>query len=378
MLQHGLAISYDGYLKPCCVWTADKDWKIRNHITTNDLSTWHQLPALTQARDMLAQNQWPDQCVACRNQESQGRSDSIRLGANRAYEDFTGDDITLEIRPGTVCNFACQICWPEASSRVRDFYQRAGVISITGIDTEKIVDFGFLDSIAHRLKNVVILGGEPFYDRECRRFLAWAADHLDCNMIMFTNGSMIDWDWVKRYHKLVLVFSLDAIDRPAEYIRFGTEWSVVRDNLAKSQSLPNIDTRVNVTISAYNFWYVTDLMRFLARKWPSVVTFGHAESISGSGVDQSKFDQSVIPDRYRLELTEILHQALDVLHQSDIPEDQRSNAINAIKSELDAFDCISYNAENHKTFVEFVRNMDRVKHINVRDYCPELARILDQ
>ena len=30
------------------------------------------------------------------------------------------DDITLEIRPGNTCNFACQTCWPEASSRVHN------------------------------------------------------------------------------------------------------------------------------------------------------------------------------------------------------------------------------------------------------------------
>ena len=129
-LEHGLAIGYNGVVKPCCDWSFDQDYAELNHHTQIDLSTWHQSIPIVNARQKLNNNQWPDSCRRCAKIEQQGRTDSTRGNAASAYKSYQGNDITLEIRPGSVCNFACQTCWPEASSRVAQFYDRAGLIDI--------------------------------------------------------------------------------------------------------------------------------------------------------------------------------------------------------------------------------------------------------
>ena len=155
----------------------------------------------------------------------------MKHASNSAYKNYNVTDITLEIRPGNVCNFACQTCWPAASSRVTSFFQQAGFDVTTpdrpkfGIDgTANIVDYEFLDSIKDRIKDVVILGGEPFYDKSCLAFLDWAIKNLSANLTLFTNTSIIREDIISAYPgTLTIVSSLDAVGKPAEYIRFGTE-----------------------------------------------------------------------------------------------------------------------------------------------------------
>ena len=117
-LEHGMAIGYDHVVKPCCEWTQDSEWNRQNHISQVDLATWHQSPQVIQIRDQLAQGTWPDPCRLCAQVEQNGRQDSMRGNGLSAYVDHQDQDIVLEIRPGSVCNFACQTCWPAASSRV--------------------------------------------------------------------------------------------------------------------------------------------------------------------------------------------------------------------------------------------------------------------
>ena len=88
-----------------------------------------------------------------------------------------------------------------------------------------IDDFDFLLPVAKRIKNVVLLGGEPFYDKACLKFLSWAQDNLTANLMMFTNGSVVDLDFLQSYPgRITLVFSIDAVGPAAEYVRYGIVW----------------------------------------------------------------------------------------------------------------------------------------------------------
>ena len=179
-LKHGLAISYDHVVKPCCEWQQDSNYPIQNHISQVDLTTWHQKNKVFEQQ--LASNEWPVACGQCQHREQQNRQDSIRLNGEQAYAHYNHNDITLEIRPGNVCNFSCQTCWPEASSRVSQHHAQAGLIEIKSVNSKQIDNFDFLLPIASRIKDVVLLGGEPFYDPDCKRFLSWAQQNLHSNI----------------------------------------------------------------------------------------------------------------------------------------------------------------------------------------------------
>jgi MoaA/NifB/PqqE/SkfB family radical SAM enzyme len=370
-LDHGLAIAYNGVIKPCCEWSHDQNYAKLNHYTQIDLATWHNSAPIVDARRRLHNNEWPISCQRCEQFEKQGRFDSTRGNAASAYESYQDNDITLEIRPGSVCNFACQTCWPEASSRVAQFHERAGLIDIKNLNSSAIDDFDFLLPIASRIKNIVLLGGEPFYDKNCLKFLQWAIHNLTANITMFTNGSAVDWTWVDNYTgTITMVFSIDAVGKPAEYIRFGTDWSVVENNFQQAMIHPKVETRVNITTSVYNYYHIPDVIDLLINNWPTVVSFGSPRS--------AYLLETTIPIQFRDTLVARLQTTIDQLKNSNIENGQKSNAINALQSIINNLISQPWDQKEYNKLCDFVIKMDQVKKIDVDDYVDFLTSMLSK
>jgi organic radical activating enzyme len=372
-LQHGLAISYDTVTKPCCVFKYDKTSSTSAYDT--DLSTYHDSDHMKSLSAQLKNGTWPKECVKCQNDEQQGKT-SMRQNGNEAYKNYNDTDITLEIRPGNVCNFACQTCWPAASSRVTAFHQQAGFDvnnpylgpSIT--DTADIVDYTFLDKIKHRIKDVILLGGEPFYDKNCIAFLQWATNNLSSNLTLFTNTSIIREDIIALYPEtLTVVSSLDAVGKPAEYIRFGTEWEIVAKNFDQLKKFKNVKNRVNITTSAYNFYHISDVIELLLDDWPEVVSFGVAT--------EPKFRESVIPLHMRESIITRLQSVILKIETANIVLDQKQNAIMNLQSIIKNLRENTYNEEQHLELKQFSKKLDTVKRINSTEYGEYLKELLN-
>lgn len=369
-LSNGIAIQYHNFIKPCCTWRVNDRWAIDHNLDKVNLVTWHQHADLVAARTQLANGIWPTNCQDCETVESQGRQDSVRLGGESAYSKFNEEELTLEIRPGSVCNFACQTCWAPASSRVEQYYKQAGVFNqYANLVKHTFNDYDFLLPIAKRLKTIIVLGGEPFYDPGCLKFLQWTVDNTSAELLTFTNGSVLNIELLKSFNrKITLVFSMDAIGTPAEYIRFGTDWPTVLANFNLARQLPNVEVRVNITTSVYNFYYFTDLLDMLMLDWPAVVTFGLAM--------EDIYSEKVIPLDQRGEIILKLESCVQRLQTAIIESGQKSNTINAVNSIINNLKTMPYDVEIHNKFKEFVGKMDGVKKIKLAEYCPENANLL--
>jgi molybdenum cofactor biosynthesis enzyme MoaA len=367
-IRHGIALSYDQIVKPCCTWKISDSWRQANHYKEIDFSSWHQSPQILSVRKALEDDQWPTTCAGCEKIEAQSRADSMRGNGNHAYADYKHNDITLEIRPGNTCNFACQTCWPEASSRVAQYHSQAGLIDIKKLDSTRMDEFDFLLPIADRIRDVVLLGGEPFYDKSCLKFLSWAQKNLRSHMMMFTNGSVIDIDFLQSYAgKLTVIFSLDAVGRPAEYIRYGTVWPEVLANYHTVKAMTKIELRVNITCSVFNYTHLEPLIELLCKDWPAVVSFGVPH--------QPYLTEQSIPWHMRDSVKHSLLRVVDRLTVSQIPSDQKTNAVNAVSSIIRNLDTVPFNSQHNQTLREFIAKMDLVKQIDSNDYCDFLGSL---
>jgi sulfatase maturation enzyme AslB (radical SAM superfamily) len=360
-LKHGIAFTYDHIVRPCCEWTQDPSWDKQNHISQVDLKTWHQSPQVIQLRQQLANGTWPSGCQRCAVLEQQGRQDSLRGNGHSAYADYYDKDITLEIRPGSVCNFACQTCWPAASSRVAQYHHHAGLVDIKTVKNTPIDNFDFLLPIAERVRSVMLLGGEPFYDPSCKKFLAWSAQNLHADITMFTNGSHVDWTWVDAYPgNVTMVFSIDAVGKAAEYVRFGTDWPVVHKNYVQAQKHPRIELRVNITMSVYNYHLIEDVVKFLTPNWPKVVSFGVPTRINLRHLTEIS-----IPMKNRQQIIASLARAVDHVMSSNIEKDQQYNAVNAIRSVIANLTKSNFDQLQFDKLKQIVNKLDQVKHTNI-------------
>jgi hypothetical protein len=353
------------------MWKISPEWRESNQLATTNLVTWHKSPQVLEQKQLLDADQWPAACNLCEQPEQQGRYDCMRGNGNHSYADYHDDDITLEIRPGNTCNFACQTCWPEASSRVAQYHSQAGLIDIKNLDSCRMDDFEFLSPVADRIRNVVLLGGEPFYDKACLKFLSWAKDNLTANIMMFTNGSVVDLDFLKSYPgKITIIFSIDAVGRAAEYVRYGIVWDEFLANYLKVSSLPNVEVRVNITLSVYNYNLVEDVISMLCESWPSVVTFGTPRL--------EYLCESSIPIGLRQGAVDSLERAVKLVELTEIESGQKSNAVNALTSIINNLQQIPYSFLNHQKLLDFILKMDRVKGVNAGDYSEFLGQLIQQ
>jgi len=372
-ITNGIAIDYFGTIKPCCVFRRDQDYNDNNNIHQVSLVDWHQSQKIINIKKELAQDRWPKECSVCRDIESQGRGDSMRLNAQSSYKHYDDKDITLEIRGGSVCNFACQTCWPQASSRVAQYYRQSNMDFVPSQDMDW--DFSKLDSIKHRLRDIILLGGEPFYDKRCLKFLDWLVkEKVTASVTIFTNGSVLNRNFLNNYEKnLTLVFSIDAVDLAAEYIRFGTDWKIVKENYMYCRQLPNVQTRINVTTSPYNYYYLPNLMSWISQDWPSVVSFGAADTSTNS----SYMDESVFKTEHRSDILTQVIRSIDIVKSATIEEMQKINAINALEAIVNNLKNKTYDHQRNLRLKSFIESMDRVKNIDIWNYCPEIAGYLD-
>lgn len=372
-LNHGLQINYSGIVRPCCVLKVDQQYLDHNHVSKIDLVTWHNSHDVTKIKQQLAQDVWPKECARCERYELNGRGDSMRLNGTQSYSHYTNGDLIVELRPGNTCNFACQTCWPQASSRVAVYYNKAEISFQPA--QEKSWNYETIRPILYRIKDLIILGGEPFYDKKCKELFSWLVkQNANPCLTMFTNGSMIDYDFLQQYKNHInLVFSLDATNRPAEYIRPGTDWSVVWQNFQKCQSLPNVEVRVNITVSPYNYAYLSDLVRLLARNWPAVVSWENA-----SQSENSRFMScAIIPNHKKSWVLDLIAPALKILEQAEIDAMQKINATNAIQNIMNDIQYQTYNQQDHDKMKDFIARMDRVKGLDIRNYCSEVVDYLE-
>jgi hypothetical protein len=260
---------------------------------------------------------------------------------------------------------------------VNEYYKRANIKLekqelLTSVDIEtkfNFDNFEFLEPIAHRIKSIVLLGGEPFYDKNCLAFLDWWHKNTKSDLFVFTNGSAVKFDLLEAIkNKLTIVFSLDATGKNAEYIRFGTNWDQVYANYLKTLQFKNIEIRVNITQSVYNYIYLDRLLELFMDEWPSVVSFGVPA--------ESYLTESVIPVQYRQQIVDKLEQLVEKLNHAPIEKNQKHNAMNAILSTVNNLKQIEFDQTNWNKFRDFVTKMDAVKGIDIRDYCPEVAQYI--
>lgn len=368
-IEHGLAFGYSKNIKPCCLFKTDSNWQKQNNLQVSDITNWHKSESVKSLKKDLSANIFPKQCATCEDVEKHGTYNSLRQDSLLSYNHYDKDDITLEIRPGITCNFSCQTCWPYASSRVKEHYKKANLLDFRE-QNHKVTDFEFLNPIAKRIKDVIILGGEPFYDKNCRNFFNYAGKNLTSTLTIFTNGSVVDFEFLKNYKgKIILVFSMDAIEKPSEYIRFGSNWNIVSKNFIKAQQYENVEVRVNITVSIYNIYYVSELLLYLYDFWSNTITFSYAL--------EDHFKIKLMPKELRNNTIIKMNDLLKKIIGKKLDKNQKLNLVHNCKYILQSLQNDEWDSENFVKWQNFTHSMNKVKNINIKEYSDFLTNLLD-
>ncbi len=269
----------NGNTYPCCIW--DSDQPVGRFSDSSSLMDLWNSEKMKSLRLNMLNDKPTDGCKRCYELEKYGSTETLRLTSNRNYDkhwefvettakDGSLDELRmnyLDIRFNNLCNLRCQTCGPELSSSWYDD-QKA---MYSGYEGKKIIQISPNEKLWKELEPLLLdvesayfAGGEPLICDEHYRILdLWLENKkLDIPINYTTNFALLNHkkaqvlEYWKKFNNVSVSASLDDSGPRAEYLRKGTNWSVIEKNREKMlKECPNIHFEITPTISAYNVFH---------------------------------------------------------------------------------------------------------------------------
>jgi len=143
---------------------------------------------------------------------------------------------------------------------------RPGVEGPWYMDDHKVFD-DVLKSV-DTLERLYITGGEPLINERVAEILEYLVDTGAASRIhleLSTNCTSVDARYIeriKKFRRVELLLSLDAVGSTYEYIRYPARWSVVDANVRKLKYEHGLVCKVPPVVQVYNILGLVDLYRY--------------------------------------------------------------------------------------------------------------------
>jgi radical SAM protein with 4Fe4S-binding SPASM domain len=267
----------NGDVLPCCV--ASK--KVGNLHESTIIEIWNS-EEYKKLRRMMLNNQRPEHCSDCYLVEDRGivskRQNDYRnlnhlVDAN--IDDSPDFNIKfLDIRWSNICNFKCKTCSGSFSSKWAESEGNKKIFMFAGgEDNEKL--YKDLLPYLHQTKRINFGGGEPLLTDKHYEILEYliSINSTDVHLVYNTNLSKLSYKgksvtklW-NQFKKISVFASIDSWGGRAEYIREGTNWNSIEENIriVRKES-PHIKLEMNVTVSIFNLYTLLDFIDYMYDK----------------------------------------------------------------------------------------------------------------
>jgi sulfatase maturation enzyme AslB (radical SAM superfamily) len=155
---------------------------------------------------------------------------------------------------GNFCNLRCIQCGAFCSSSHqteqlmnKSKFMNLDVYSVDE-NTEKkwwkTDDFGqLLLKINKNIEHVFLHGGEPLITPEAVSFLKSIPNPENITMTLTTNATVLTdevYELLGKFKELSVTVSLEGVGDHNDYLRYGSDWSTIRDNIFRLQQLKNL------------------------------------------------------------------------------------------------------------------------------------------
>jgi MoaA/NifB/PqqE/SkfB family radical SAM enzyme len=298
-------------------------------------------------------------------------------------EDGTVDEFKMryfDIRFSNICNFKCRTCGSEFSSKwgeeMRKNYDPNHPVLIHVDDNRGTVLDEVLEHIEH-IDLAYFAGGEPLITDEHYTMLEAMIrkGRTDITLRYNTNASNIKYKkhdilelW-KHFNKIELSCSIDHYGERAEYMRKGTDWGVVENNLLAFRDLDYVSFQLNTVLSIYNALTLDDFYSYLISK--NLIRDHDWYHSLYLAVNPDYYCAKSLPKELKLIATERLNN-WKTLHQNDV------TCVPRLVGEGAMFINEGDNWSTYKDeFFMHTDSIDKIRGENLYDVFPELSKLRD-
>jgi len=323
-------------------------------------------------KSLIRGEKLPEHCSSCYELENKGvrsaRQQETIEWANRLQLESTDDlhkiksPAYIEVRPSNVCNLQCRMCSPKLSNKIEKEFKKIGLIDAnysTEYTSFDIVDFS-------NLKKLYVAGGEPtampeFYDflKKCIQ-----EENTDFEFLVNTNVAKVSQKLLElgsKFSNLQYTISIDGFAKANDYIRWGSNWEIVSNNIRTLHNQHKIN--FNITLSIYGIFNLTDLVQYLESNFPSCLIHLQYAEFKNDILNPYSFKHE--DDLYNklCELTNTKSYNSNLLFKTFID--------NIISESAGS----SFNSKKMHEFFEYNDILDKSRASKLKDYIPELEKL---
>lgn len=258
----------DGNVYPCCKLAGNNDFNLGK--TTDDVNALWNSDKLKQLRLSFIKNTPTKECINHCFKGIQplhifvpdGIQDQKDIFFNNTSSDghFEENFIIWNINESNLCNFKCSYCNLNYSSL---FSKSSKILKSFNTVEEQL---NLFKHYCHKIKSIIFASGESAFQPGYIDMLMHLKNEkiLDIDINFITNFSVLKYkninilDLLSNFKKVTLIASLDAFGAHAEYIRYGTKWSLIEQNRQELLNYPKINFLCQSVISNLNIFHLPD------------------------------------------------------------------------------------------------------------------------
>lgn len=376
---------------------------------------FHNIKTKLEARNKMLKGQWPGRgCEHCKSTEDAGghsdRMSHLNMQGITAPKELDADKKAVNVTPtqleiyfSNTCNLKCVYCNSKFSSTIDNenrihgqfdygqennqgmpvrIYGKIEVNPNIEEDTEKL--FVWLEEHIHELNKVMILGGEPFLQKETERMvkLLERTNNPNLTLVLFSNLTVDPvrvqkwlarmWRMVEqgKLHNLQVVGSLDCWGPQAEYVRNGLDLKKYTDNFEFILNKTRITQSINSALMALTIPTLSDLIERI-NNWSKIREVYWSGMKAGDHMrpflNPTIFGKDIVPLG--------MSKAIDVFETNgdSIKEAQLNNLI-GIKTECENTEP---NGWDQKMLKAYLKELDRRRGLDYKILFPEIAKLLE-
>lgn len=322
-----LATHPEGKATLCCVSdhthnmsAARTDNKVLN-LNKNKVIEIMNSDYYVKVRNQMRQGLKPGACLRCYQEEDTLITSKRELELARFGTDFTDNDGIIdpnikfiELRLGNLCNVRCRTCNPASSTQwITEYSKLQQELPFvthydSKIDTHWTQSDEFWDDLLENSKNVELIyinGGEPTLIEKHWNYLERLIErglHKQVKLwysINMTNVPDKLLDIWKQFKEVEVHCSIDDIGERNSYIRYGTKWSDVEQNIQKLLHNKWLKFSVTQTVSWMNIYYVPEFTEYFDKLG--------VQTQSNLVYDPKFYSIKILPESIKDKLTKKLH-----------------------------------------------------------------------
>ena len=384
LLKLSLNFDMSGMVQPCNqnigYYLQDEDKKHYNVLNDDLKEIWHSKHRKQLLEDHANDVRHPacQQCWDCEDADIE----STRQAFNKKLKDvevLESQPRIMIVKPGNLCNNACRSCNAHTSSM---WYKTDYALDNQGKTFKEYLNFFQRHKTAYSNNKLLekrwaewedniifwdMYGGEPLiiplFWKTLDQALA-SSTAKQKNFHLHTNGMVYKDDLVEKLSKFKgghIGFSIDAVGAKNDYIRNGSKWEDILDNLRKymddCSKKSNVNMGVRATITPWNIYYYEENYDYFKKL-----------GISGVGTwcdDKPHNDVRYLPNN-------IKDAVIEKLSLYDGDSEWNREFINIKKWLATTPDD---HAQLQHSFMEFNNKVDQVRNEKFSDTFPEYSKL---